>query len=253
MSARSLFLFLVQAPAALGVTLVYASAACVAAVTDRSGRTTRRIGGAWSRVLLRLLRVEVSVSGASHVLAGPAVYAANHGSALDIFVVFGYLPVDFRIVYKRSLSLLPLVGWSIWLGGHIPIDRSNPFRARRSLAAAARRVRAGTSVLTFPEGTRSPDAEVHRFRRGSFNLALQAGVPVVPVSLAGVKSVVPRGLASLRPGRILVAIHPDVPVEGRAAEDVDALAEEVRRIVAAGCEAGSRQLAPSSAVAAGGR
>ncbi len=233
---RALLLYLVQTPVALSVTAVFASAACVAALADRSGRTTRLIGGAWSRLLLRLLRVSVSVAGAENVPAGPAVYAANHGSALDIFIVFGHLPVDFRIIYKRSLSLLPLVGWSIWLGGHIPIDRSNPFRAHRSLAAAVRRIRSGTSVVTFPEGTRSPNCEVRRFKRGSFNLALEAGVPVVPVSVAGVKAVVPQGLTSLRPGRILVGIAPAVSVEGRTPEDVDALAEEVRGIVAAGCE-----------------
>ncbi len=116
------------------------------------------------------------------------MYAANHASALDILIVFGHLPVDFRIVYKRSLSLVPLVGWAIWLGGHLPIDRSHPFRARRSLDAAARRIRGGTSVVVFPEGTRSPDGSVRRFKRGSFGLAIAAGVPVVPVSLAGVKA-----------------------------------------------------------------
>jgi len=235
-SARPLLFFLVQLPAALLATLGYASAACVGALVDRSGRTTRAIGGAWSRLLLRLLRVEVRVSGLENVPEGPAIYAANHGSALDILVVFGHLPVDFRIIYKRSLSLLPLLGWSIWLGGHIPIDRSNPFRARRSLKAAARRIRAGTSVVTFPEGTRSPDATVRLFRRGSFRLAIEAGVPIVPVSLAGVKAVVPQGLPSVRPGRVQVRIAPAVPVVGRGLEDVDGLAEEVRRVVAAGCE-----------------
>jgi 1-acyl-sn-glycerol-3-phosphate acyltransferase len=235
-SARSLFLYLVQTPAAILLTVGYASAACVAALLDRSGRTTRGIGGAWSRILLRVLRVEVRVFGLEHVPAGPAIYAANHGSALDIFVVFGHLPVDFRIIYKRSLSLLPLVGWSIWLAGHIPIDRSNPFRARRSLKEAARRISGGTSVVTFPEGTRSPDSTVRLFRRGSFNLALEAGVPIVPVSLAGVKDVVPHGLPSLRAGRVQVLIAPPVPVTGRKPEEVDSLAEEVRRIVAAGCE-----------------
>jgi 1-acyl-sn-glycerol-3-phosphate acyltransferase len=243
--ARSLQLFLVQAPLALVLTAVYASAACVAALGDRTGRTTRRIGGAWSRLLLRVLRVEVRVSGAAHLPSGPALYAANHGSMLDIFIVFGHLPVDFRIVYKRSLSLLPLVGWAIWLGGHIPIDRGNAFRARRSLRAAAQRIRSGTSVVVFPEGTRSPDSSVRLFKRGSFSLALEAGVPVVPVSLAGVKAVVPKGLASLRPGLVLVGISPPVPVEGRTANEVEAFAEEVRRLVAAGCETLSRQSGPA--------
>jgi 1-acyl-sn-glycerol-3-phosphate acyltransferase len=139
-------------------------------------------------------------------------------------------------VYKSSLSLLPLLGWAIWLGGHVPIDRRNAFRARRSLDRAARRIREGTSVVVFPEGTRSPDGAVRRFKRGSFGLAIAAGVPVVPVSLVGVKNVVPRGLASVRPGRVRVVVHPPVPVAGRQPAEAEALAEEVRRIVAAGCD-----------------
>jgi 1-acyl-sn-glycerol-3-phosphate acyltransferase len=244
-SARSLRLLLVQAPVALALTAVYASLACVAALADRTGRTTRRIGGAWSRLLLRILRVEVRVSGAANVASGPALYAANHASMLDIFIVFGYLPVDFRIIYKHSLSLLPLVGWAIWLGGHIPIDSSNPFRARRSLRRAADRIRAGTSVVVFPEGTRSSDGSIRLFKRGSFSLAIEAGAPVAPVSLTGVKTVVPRGLLSLRPGRVHVRIGPPVPVEGRSAGEVDAFADEVRRLVVAGCEASSSPDAPA--------
>jgi 1-acyl-sn-glycerol-3-phosphate acyltransferase len=215
--------------------MVYATAACGAALLDRSGRATRAIGGAWSRLLLRLFRVEVVAERLENAPTGPAVYAANHASALDILVVFGHLPVDFRIVYKRSLSLVPLLGWAIWLGGHVPIDRSHPFRARRSLDRAARRIRGGTSVVVFPEGTRSPDATVRRFRRGSFALAIEAGVPVVPVSLVGVKDVVPHGLPSLRPGRVRVALHPPLQTAGRFAADAEALAEEVRTIVARSC------------------
>jgi 1-acyl-sn-glycerol-3-phosphate acyltransferase len=232
---RALAIVLVRAPIALALTAAYATAACIAALVDRSGRTTREIGGTWSRLLLGLLGVGVRVSGLEHVPPGPAVYAVNHASALDIFVVFGHLPVDFRIVYKRSLSLIPLVGWAIRLGGHVPIDRSNAVRARRSIAAAARRIRGGTSVVVFPEGTRSRDGAVHRFKRGSFGLAIDTGVPVVPVSLVGVKSVVPHGLTSVRPGTVGVVLHPLVAVAGRSPGEAEALAEEVRRIVAAGC------------------
>lgn len=232
-------LFLIVAPLAAVLTGLFGTLAVLGAIVDRSGRTTRDIGGAWSRALLRLARVNVLVSGVEHVPSGPAVFAANHASALDILILFGHLPVDFRIVYKRSLSLLPLLGWAIWLGGHFPIDRGNAFRSRRSLYAAARRIRGGTSVVVFPEGTRSPDGEVRRFKRGSFNLAIDAGVPVVPVSLAAVKSVVPQGLASVRPGRVRVVLSAPVPVAGRGPEDAETLAEEVRRIVAAGCAGGA--------------
>jgi len=215
-------------------TLVFGAATLVAGVVDRTGRTCRRLAGTWGRIVLVGLGVRVEVSGAENVPGGPAVYAANHGSALDVPILFGYLPVDFRIVHKRSLYLVPVLGWTLWLSGHVGIDRGNAFRARRSLEAAAERVRSGTSVAVFPEGTRSPDASVRPFKRGSFVLALAAGVPIVPLSLVGVKRVVPRGLLTLRPGTVRVVIHPPVPTAGRPAEDAAALAEEVRRVVAAG-------------------
>jgi 1-acyl-sn-glycerol-3-phosphate acyltransferase len=195
----------------------------------------RRVAGAWGRLLCRLFRVRVRVTGLEHLPREPAVYAANHASALDIPIVFGYLPVDFRIVHKRSLYLIPVLGWYLYLGGHVGIDRENPFRARRSLHAAAERIRAGASVLVFPEGTRSEDGSVRPFKRGSLVLALESGAPVVPLALVGVKRVIPRGVATLRPGEIELRVHPPLSTAGRAVEDAGRLAEQVRRVVAGAC------------------
>mgnify|MGYP001828826229 FL=1 len=229
---------LVQAPLAAAVTVVLSSAAIVVGILDRSGRGCRILAGIWSRALLGIGRVGVRVEGLEHLPTGPAVYAANHGSALDIPIVLGHLPVEFRIIHKRSIYLIPFLGQAVWASRHIGIDRRNAFRARRSLTDAARRIRDGTSVVVFPEGTRSPDGTVRRFKRGSFGLALQAGVPIVPVSLVGVKEVVPRGFLSLVPGTVGVRVHPAVPVAGRTPDEAEALAEEVRQIVAAGCALG---------------
>jgi 1-acyl-sn-glycerol-3-phosphate acyltransferase len=194
----------------------------------------RTIGRLWGRTLLRAWGVEVTVRGSAP--PGPAVYAANHASALDIPLVFAYLPADFRVLHKRSLYLVPIIGWYLYLGGHIGVDRSNPFRARRSLSRAVARIRGGTSVLVFPEGTRNREgAGVAAFKRGSFVLALEAGVPVVPVSLRGVKAIVPHGLLRLRPGPVHVVLHDAVPTDGLGAEEAAALAERVRSVVATGC------------------
>ncbi len=231
---RSLLFCAVQAPLAVAATAVLTALASLAGLV-RPG-AVQWFSRVWSRLLLRLFRVEVRSQGLAHAPEGPAVYAANHSSSLDILVLLARLPVDARIIYKKSLSLVPLLGWSIALGGHIPIDRSNPFRARRSLDAAVLRVRGGTSVLVFPEGTRSPDGSVGHFKRGSFSLAIEAGAPVVPVSLVGVKALVPRGMRSLRPGRVTLRLHAPVPVSGRSADEAQALAEEVRAVVAAGCQ-----------------
>lgn len=203
---------------------------------DRRGRWAQAVAGAWSRLILVACGVRVIVEGAANAPTGPAVYAANHGSAFDIPILFGYLPADFRVIHKRSIYLIPIVGWHLFLGGHIAISRRNPFKARRSLELAAERVRAGTSLVVFPEGTRSPTAEVRHFKRGSLVLAMNAGVPVVPVSLVGVKRVVPRGLLTLAPGTIRIRIHAPIPTTGRDVGLAAAFAEEVRVIVARGCE-----------------
>jgi 1-acyl-sn-glycerol-3-phosphate acyltransferase len=236
--ARTLGRVLIQAPLVVVATGVWSSLAIPVGLLDRTGRGCRWIAGAWSRTLLRIARIGVRVEGLGNLPTGPAVYAANHTSAVDIPIVFAHLPVDFRIIHKRSLRFVPLLGQAMWAARHIAIDRSNPFHARRSLAAAADRLRHGMSLMVFPEGTRSPDGGVHRFKRGSFALALEAGVPVVPVSLVGVKAVVPHGFFSLRPGTVTVRVHPAVSVEGRPRGDAQALAEEVREVVIAGCARG---------------
>jgi 1-acyl-sn-glycerol-3-phosphate acyltransferase len=200
-------------------------------------RGARQVATAWGRTLLRVMGVRVVLEGVTHLPAGAAVYAANHGSVLDFPVLFGHLPVDFRIVHKRSLYLVPLVNLYLRAGGHIAIDRGNAFSARRSLARAADVIRAGASVVVFPEGTRSAHGEVASFKRGSFLLAVRSGAPVVPLSLAGVKAVMPSGLRGMRPGTVRLVVHPPVATAGRADAEAGALAEEVRRIVAHGCAA----------------
>ncbi len=221
----------------LAVLTVLFGLPAIACAAVGARRGARRVTTAWARTLLRVVGVKVVVEGLRNVPAGAAVYAANHGSVLDIPVLFGHLPVDFRIIHKRSLHRIPVVGLYLHAAGHIAIDRVSGFRARRSLDRAAERIRGGTSILSFPEGTRSACAEVAPFKKGSFVLALRAGAPVVPISLAGVKAVMPTGLRGMRTGTVYLIVHPPMPTVGRAEEEAAALAEDVRRIVAAGCAA----------------
>ena len=197
---------------------------------------SRRMTAIWARLVLRSLGVDVSVSGAERCPPGPAVYAANHTSVIDIPILFGFLPVDFRIIHKRSLYLVPVLGQYLYVSGHIGIHRGSAFRARRGLELAALRIRSGTSVVVFPEGTRSPEGAVGAFKRSIFLPALEAGVPVVPLSLVGVKDVA-RGGLNVRAGRVRLLVHPPIPTAGRDVEEAGALAEEVRAVVMTGCEA----------------
>ena len=227
---------LVSAPLLALLTVAFGIPAIALGVLG-ARRAARRMTTAWARSLLRVVGVRVVVEGAAHLPPGAAVYAANHGSVLDIPVLFGHLPVDFRILHKRSLRLVPVVGVYLAAAGHVSIDRKNAFRARRSLDRAGEALRRGISLMVFPEGTRSARGDVAAFKRGGFLVAVRAGAPVVPLSLAGVKAVMPTGIRDLRPGTVRLIVHPALATAGREEREAGRLADEVRRIVAAGCAA----------------
>jgi 1-acyl-sn-glycerol-3-phosphate acyltransferase len=229
---------LVGIPLFLVYSLFIGLASVLAGAVDRSGRSARRVARVWGRAVLHGFGVRVAVLGAENVPSEAAVYAVNHTSALDIPLVFGWLPADFRIIHKRSLYAVPIAGWFLFFGGHIPIDRSRAFRARRSLSLAAERIRRGASVAVFPEGTRNPTGEIGAFKKGSFLLARDAGAPIVPVSLSGVADVGGKGLLRARAGDIRLRVHPPVPTAGVDDDHLDGLIETVRAAIVRECRGG---------------
>ena len=214
---------------------VFGGAACLAGLLDRSGRAGYWVGRLWGRLVVRSLGIRVVVEEAGNAPSSAAVFVVNHSSAIDIPLLFGWLPARFRFIYKRSLIKLPFIGWSLPLNGHVSVDRTNPWSARRSLEAADRQLRRGVSVLAFPEGTRSADETLRRFKRGPFVLAIDAHVPVVPISLVGVRRIVGRGVRGFRSGSIRLRVHPPVSTEGCPAEEATTLADSTRQTIEAGC------------------
>lgn len=189
----------------------------------------------WSRVVLRICRVRHAVTRRFDT-APPraAVYAANHQSHLDIPALVLSMPGDFRIVAKKELLYIPIFGWALWLAGFPFIDRGSRERAIRTLEKTARLFKKATSVVIFPEGTRSPDGRLLPFKKGGFVLALQAGVPIVPVSIRGGRNVLPKGSLRVRPGRIEVIFGDPVPTTDHTMETKEILIEEVRRRIRIG-------------------
>jgi 1-acyl-sn-glycerol-3-phosphate acyltransferase len=183
---------------------------------------------AWSRIGLWLAGARLEVVRPLPALPrGPVVFASNHESVLDIWVLFATLPRGFRFIAKQELFRLPIFGWYLALGGHIPVDRSNRARSIESLRRAGAAVRAGTSLVVFPEGTRSRDGRVHPFKKGPFAVAKEAGVPVIPVAISGSGAVTPSRVIAVYPGKIRVAAGD--PVDPSAFPDKEALLAEVRR------------------------
>jgi 1-acyl-sn-glycerol-3-phosphate acyltransferase len=183
----------------------------------------------WARVGLRLGGVRLEVEGRGQLpAAGAVVYMPNHQSNIDILALFAGLPGQFRWLAKEELFRIPLFGLAMRRTGYIAVDRRDHKKALVSMNEAARRIAEGTSVVVFPEGTRSPDGHLLPFKKGGFQLALQAQVPIVPVAIHGSRAVVPKGSRRIHGGTIRVAIFPPVPTAGLDASARDALMERVR-------------------------
>jgi len=183
----------------------------------------------WAPVLLWAGGVRLVVEGRENVdPQRPTVYASNHQSTIDIPVLFKSLPVNVRFIAKHQLRWVPIVGWYLWIAGHIMVDRGNTRRAIASLDRAARRVQAGISLIVFPEGTRSPDRRVRSFKKGPFALALKARVPVCPVTIEGSGKVMPKNSWNISPGEIRVRIGRPIASTQFEPEDREGLSRAVR-------------------------
>jgi 1-acyl-sn-glycerol-3-phosphate acyltransferase len=186
---------------------------------------------AWSPSILWIAGAKVRVEPIPPLPDGPLIFAVNHESALDILALLKTLPRPFRFVAKQELFDLPVFGWYMSIGGHVAVDRGNHARAVASLRRAGQIVRSGTSLLVFPEGTRSKDGRILPFKKGPFVLAVEAGVPLVPVAISGAGRITPKGHIAVVPGEIRIALGE--PVSPADFPDKTALLVEVRRRVIA--------------------
>jgi 1-acyl-sn-glycerol-3-phosphate acyltransferase len=209
------------------------------AVFFRSGEPSHRVASLWAWLILKTCMVRVTVSGASNLEPGRTyVIASNHQSLFDTPIFFAYLPLSFRILYKKSLNRIPFLGWHLFLSGHVGVERENPTKAKESLEHAAERIRNGTSVAVFPEGTRSYDGVMRGFKKGSFRLAIKAETPVVPLTIRDSHLVMKRGEVTVHPRTVKVIIDRPIDVRGWSEERSGELCERVREIVARNLEAG---------------
>jgi 1-acyl-sn-glycerol-3-phosphate acyltransferase len=216
----------------LFVTLTLGSLVILLTFIDSSGRLSQGMGRWWARSLLFLARTPVQVEGLEHLAAPQAyVFAANHRSNFDIFVLFAILPGKFLWVAKKELFKIPILGQALSRMGSIPVDRENLQEAIRSLNRATSMVRGGTSMIIFPEGTRVTSRELVPFKKGVFIMAMKAGQPIVPVSISGTLAIQPRGSWRVRPGPVRVVFAP--PINPKNFSTKEELMEAVRQAIAA--------------------
>ena len=175
---RSVLILLVVVPL---ITLITSLGVIIGILILRmSTRQIKAVPRWWSRTIARCSGVEVRVEGLENLEGDrPYIFAGNHQSQFDIFALDGFLMVDFRWMAKKELFRIPIVGAAMRLAGSIPIDRSHGRKAMKSLAEAATRIASGTSVVIFPEGTRTSDGRLQPFKSGAMYLAIKSGVDIV--------------------------------------------------------------------------
>jgi 1-acyl-sn-glycerol-3-phosphate acyltransferase len=189
-------------------------------------------GRLWSRILLAAAGARVRFHGHDRVRQhDPCIFIANHQSMVDVWVMLTLVPPNTRFVAKQELFRIPVFGWVLARSGCIAIDRGKRSVAIRSLRQAGERIRAGRSVVLYPEGSRSLDGRLGPFKKGAFHLALSAAVPVVPVAITGSFEVMPPRSLRVRPGPVEVFIEPPVDVGPFRPDDHDGLRAAVHRTI----------------------
>jgi len=202
-------------------------------VLRRDASSVQGLAAWWAKSICVAAGVSVSVTGTEKLASGkPYIFAANHQSQFDIFALQGFLGVDFRWLAKKELFQVPIWGPAMRKAGYIPVDRSRGRQALKSLNEAAQKIAAGTSVIIFPEGTRTPNGIMQDFKAGAMVLAIKSGVDIVPVAIKGTYEILPKGKLLMKPGKVTIRVGKPIATKDRTSKDKHALAKDLQEEVA---------------------
>lgn len=222
-------------PAITVYTIVLGAPSIVSSLFGGRGHFAHRCARAWSWLILKTTGVRVTIEGLDRITPGTTyVFVSNHQSIYDTPVVFASLPYQLRIIAKEALARFPVLGWHLTRGGHLFADRRHPdhdgiLKRWRALVSD------GLSLIIYAEGTRSRDGRVARFKAGSFLLAIQAGLPIVPLAVIGTRQVMPKGRLRTEPADVTLIVHAPIQppaIDAPTVRDARALADGVHAIVA---------------------
>jgi 1-acyl-sn-glycerol-3-phosphate acyltransferase len=225
--------WLVFIPVLLFTTITYGIIAVLVCIF--SPRSAFHIGRFWCWSLCRFNFTRVRLEGRDDAKPGQSyVIMSNHQSHFDVLAFYGHWPQQFRWVLKEELRKAPGLGWYCAAGGHVFVDRSSREKAVASLRAAKSILDKGISVMFFPEGTRSKDGRLGEFKKGGFIMALDLGLPILPVSISGSRHVLPSNSLKLLPGTIRIQVHPPILAAPYGRGQLDRLMTDVKAAINSG-------------------
>jgi 1-acyl-sn-glycerol-3-phosphate acyltransferase len=220
--------------AAVAISFLSAAAELLCIFIDRKrGRLFHAIARRWARAVLFVCGVKVRVAGLERI--DPSrnyIYVSNHASMFDIPAILAGIPDQIRIIYKKELEVIPVFGWGLRFGAYIGINRGRGGDAMKSLDEAIDKMRHGASVLLYAEGTRTMDGRLQPFKRGAFNLAIKAGIPVVPLTVNGSYSILRKHSIDVIPGTVDLVLGFPIPVPaGEGKETEKKLMDQVHAVI----------------------
>jgi len=213
-------------------TLVFGLASIPASLFGDRERILHAFARGWSWSIMKTIFSPVKVTGLEKIdTTRPLVYAVNHASALDIPVLYVYLPFQFRIAFKKELLSYPIVGWHLKRSGQVCVDQQNPAGSIGSIRSALKSLKGGTPLVIFPEGGRTPDGEIKPFLPGAFFLAIKAKVDIVPVALIGTYQLLPMNTYHIKCRPLEMRVGTPISTEGYTGHDMEALTAKVQKAV----------------------
>lgn len=221
--------FLIFDPLIYLYTIFMGTLSLLSSLADRGGRAQHWFAKTWSRMILATIFSPVEVIGRENIPLEPAVYAANHSSAVDIPLVYASLPMQFRIMAKVELFRYPFLGWHLTRSGQIPIDEKELNLA--GVKKAIKTLKGGMSLMVFPEGGRTPDGEIKKFQSGAFFMAIKAGVPVVPMAIVGGFELLKMNTFVFHRCKLQLVVGKPIVTKGYSTREMDALTEKVKAAI----------------------
>lgn len=222
--------YLILDPLIWFYTLAIGPLSMIGGFFDRDGSIMHGFAHVWSWLIVKTLLSPVTVTGFENIdTSRPTVYAVNHGSALDIPLLYVFLPFHFRIAFKKELLAYPVVGWHLKRSGQVCIDQQNPSHSISSIRAALKGLKQGLPLVIFPEGGRTPDGYIKPFLSGAFFLAIKAQVDIVPVALVGTYELLPMNTYHIKCRPLEMHFGEPIPTTGLTLRDMETLSARVQK------------------------
>ena len=214
------------------LSIVLGSLSVILRVFDTSGNQSHRVASLWSRLICQWNGIRVKITGTENILTNqPQIFIANHQGYYDIFALAGYLNVQLRWVSKAILFRIPFMGWAMSASRYISVERNDRKQSYQAFLKTLEAINMGSSIVVFPEGTRSEDGSIGDFKKGSQLLAQRAAIPMVPITIIGTRSIIRKGSMIIHPGPIQIIISPHVTLDTKNAKKGDKILQVIRNTI----------------------